>query len=79
MIIKVDSHKIHNSTSQLRQSLEMKEGRRMCGMCNQVSGDDKVVFTTSQQTKNICITFVQCRPNVFDVGPTLNKCYTNVL
>ena len=27
----------------------------------------------------ICITFVQCRPNVFDVGPTLYKCYTNVL
>ena len=33
---------------------------------------------TSQQTQNICITFVQCRPNVFDVGPTLYKCYTNV-
>ena len=28
---------------------------------------------------NICITFVQCRLNVFDVGPTLYKCYTNVL
>ena len=25
------------------------------------------------------ITFVQRRPNVFDVGPTLYKCYTNVL
>ena len=24
-------------------------------------------------------TFVQRRPNVFDVGPTLYKCYTNVL
>ena len=33
----------------------------------------------TQQTQNICITFVQCRPNVFDVGPTLYKCYTNVL
>ena len=32
-----------------------------------------------QQTQNICITFVQRRPNVFDVGPTLYKCYTNVL
>ena len=31
------------------------------------------------QTQNICITFVQCRPNVFDVGPTLYKCYKNVL
>ena len=33
----------------------------------------------TQQTQNICITFVQRRPNVFDVGPTLFKCYTNVL
>ena len=29
--------------------------------------------------QNICITFVQRRPNVFDVGPTLYKCNTNVL
>ena len=28
---------------------------------------------------NICITFVQRRPNVFDAGPTLYKCYTSVL
>ena len=34
---------------------------------------------TSLQTQNICITFIQCRPNVFDVGPTLYKCHTNVL
>ena len=33
----------------------------------------------SQQTQNICITFIQRRPNVFDVGPTLYKCHTNVL
>ena len=33
----------------------------------------------SQQTQNICITFVQRRPNVFDVGPTLYKCYANDL
>ena len=32
-----------------------------------------------QQTQNICITFIQCRLNLFDVGPTLYKCYTNVL
>ena len=32
-----------------------------------------------QQTQNICITFVQRRPDVFDVGPTLYKCYTNIL
>ena len=33
----------------------------------------------TQQTQNICIKFVQRRPNVFDVGPTLYKWYTNVL
>ena len=27
----------------------------------------------AQQTQNICITFIQHRPNVFDVGPTLYK------
>ena len=27
----------------------------------------------------MCITFVQCWTNVEDVGPTLYKCYTNVL
>ena len=35
------------------------------------------VFT--QQTENICLTFIQCRTNVEDVGPTLHKCHTNVL
>ena len=33
----------------------------------------------SQQTQNIHITLIQCWTNVFDVGPTLYKCYTNVL
>ena len=33
----------------------------------------------SQQTQNICIAFVQCWTKVDDVGPTLYKCYTNVL
>ena len=32
----------------------------------------------TQKTQNICIAIVQRRPNVFDVGPTLYKCYTNV-
>ena len=27
----------------------------------------------AQQTQNICITFIQRRPNVYDVGPTLYK------
>ena len=33
----------------------------------------------TQQTQNICITFIQRRPNVEDVGTTWYKCYTNVL
>ena len=33
---------------------------------------------SSQQTQNICTTFIQRRPNVFDVCLTLYKCYTNV-
>ena len=35
------------------------------------------VLWMSQQ--DICMTFIQCWPNVEDVGPTLYKCYTNVL
>ena len=27
----------------------------------------------AQQTQDICITFIQRQPNVFDVGPTLHK------
>ena len=34
---------------------------------------------TTLQTQNICLTFVQRRPNVFDVGPTLYKCHTHIL
>ena len=33
----------------------------------------------TQLTQNICITFIQRRTNVEDVGPTLYKCSTNVL
>ena len=33
--------------------------------------------TISQQTQNICIAFVQRRPNVFDVGLTLYKLLTS--
>ena len=32
--------------------------------------------STADKTRNICIAFVQRRPNVKDVGPTLYKCYT---
>ena len=34
---------------------------------------------SAQQTQTICIPFIQCWPNVFDVGPTLYKNYTNIL
>ena len=34
---------------------------------------------SSQQKPNIFKTFKQRRPNVFNVGPTLYKCYTNGL
>ena len=49
-----------------------------------MTGDQTVKSTfaqiwQSQQTQNICITFIQRRPNVFDVGPTLYQCFTNVL
>ena len=33
----------------------------------------------TQYTQNICITFIERRPNVSNVGPTLYKCYTNEL
>ena len=36
-------------------------------------------WPTAQQTQNICIAFIQRRSSVFDVGPTLYKCYTNIL
>ena len=32
-----------------------------------------------QQTQNISIAFIQRRPNVFDIVPTLYEWYTNVL
>ena len=39
----------------------------------------KNVNRLTQQTQNICITFIQCWTNVEDVGPTLHKCYTYAL
>ena len=33
----------------------------------------------TQLTQSISITFMQCWNNVEDVGPTLYKCYENVL
>ena len=39
----------------------------------------KILYRPTQQTRNICITFVQCWTNVEDVGPALYKCHTTVL
>ena len=36
-------------------------------------------FVIWKQTQHICITFIQRWSNVFNFGPTLCKCYTNVL
>ena len=40
---------------------------------------DDGCYGDAQETENICITFVQRRANVEDVGSTLYKCYINVL
>ena len=45
--------------------------------CNYILPGSKICLF--QQTQNMCITFMQRRPKVFDIGPTLYKCYTNVL
>ena len=55
-------------------NLDLPKTDFFCKLCS-----DQVLFANTQQTQNTCITFVQCQPNVFDVGPTLYKCYTNVL
>ena len=39
----------------------------------------KRLWPTSRKSQNICITFIQRPNNIFDVGLTLYKCYTNVL
>ena len=42
--------------------------------------DIKLIIQQPSKQKTFCKTFVQRRPNnVFDVGPALYKCYTNVL
>ena len=38
-----------------------------------------IVLVKSFPVNNICITFVQCWTNVEDIGPTLYKCYADVL
>ena len=44
-----------------------------------VGGCSTAETLPTQQTPNICITFIQSRTSVEDAGPTLYKCYTNAL
>ena len=39
----------------------------------------KLTSQDGEQTQNICIIFIQCWTNAEDVGPSLYKCYTNIL
>ena len=39
---------------------------------------NRVRLANTKQTRNICITFIQCRANVEDVRTTVHKCYTAV-
>ena len=38
-----------------------------------------MALVVSQQAQSICMTFVQCWPNIENVGPTLYTCPTNVV
>ena len=78
------------NTSGLFCRLSMQSTRNYCEsytvifiiyICLNLSRNSKCAIRniSIQQAQNICITFVQRRPNVFDVGSTLYKSYTNVL
>ena len=71
----------------LGQQSAWNKGDKTCKIENNVCScvvmrteqDWKQFVQLAQKTQNIRITLIQRRPNVFDVGPTLYKCYTNVL
>ena len=44
-----------------------------------VNSNESKKLGIRSKTKTFCITFIQCWTNVEDVGPTLYKCYKNVL
>ena len=58
-----------------RQWPSIKTGQFSCAFC----ATSCLTLGLPQQTQNICITIIQRRPNVFAVGQTLYKCYTNAL
>ena len=67
------SHRLHKCYSFMPKSSAQNNSWTQKVLALHFITDKNLV--TTQQTKNICITFVQCRPN----APTLYKCYTNVL
>ena len=71
--ISIMSHIIHQ---QSRHTCYIIPGHHSRGVIAYLSLKWQTII---QYTRNICITFVQCWTNVEDVGPTLYKCYTNVL
>ena len=56
------------------QPYSCHRGLTILAMSDQASQTDGVIAYPSKH-----ITFIQCWTNVEDVGPTLYKCYTNVL
>ena len=63
----------------LQRLPNVKPPLHQCLLVLQTMLHNEPTLSSSQQTQNICITFIQRRPSVFDVGPTLYKYYTNVL
>ena len=79
-----DSYNIYQACEKVwgdeLRDLVVSRGDKGCLVIRPDSGDPAtVVVEVTKQAQNICITFEQCWTNVEDVGPTLYKCYTNVL
>ena len=79
MFLSQEPSAIHIVTCYLLLRVELSFNRVSDVRPNIAEADFHFSRVTSQQAQHICTTFVQRRPNIFDVGPTLYKCYTNVL
>ena len=60
-------------------NLQYKTKKQYAHISKQILPSGLSQQTLSQQTQNICITFIQRWPNVLNVGPTLHKFYTDSL
>ena len=69
---------LHRCPNLLVITCHPRQGSSACGNLRWQSVC-RLLPVVSQQTQNICITFIQCWTNVDNVGLTLYKCYTNVL